>query len=443
MDMYLRQGFISAPFSIYRNLRKLIPGTVLKVGRVSNNIEDYRPRPYWSMADIVQSAVDRPFSGSREEAACELETLLENAVCEQMVADVPVGAFLSGGIDSSTVVAIMQSKSQRPVKTFTIGFRDPSLDEAPYAREVARHLGTEHSELYVDDKEILETLPRIAAAYDEPFADASAIPTFLIAELARQAVTVSLSGDGGDELFCGYGRYQEMERQWRAIERVPLPLRRFAQAGRYLLSYEWRRRLGGALPARDRREFYRSRTSQWGDPAAVQAQSGHCARRSPAYEAPISGLKGSAVFRYLDSMNYLPDDILTKLDRATMASGLEARVPLLDNRIIEFAWRLPPEFLVCGGVGKQVLRDVLSRHVPDRMVDRPKAGFGVPMDSWLRGPLRDWAEDILDPRNLGDSGLFQTRPILSMWQRLKKGGRGFGDILWVVLIFEDWRRRNL
>jgi asparagine synthase (glutamine-hydrolysing) len=399
--------------------------------------------------------VDRPPAEDAE----RLRATLADAVGEQMVADVPLGAFLSGGIDSSTVVALMQAQSDRPVRTFTIGVPEQGYDEAGDAAAVARHLGTDHTQLYVSAEEAMAAITRLPEVYDEPFADSSQIPTLLVSGLAREHVTVSLSGDGGDEMFGGYNRYAWGRAVWRRTGWLPPAVRRAAARGlRALPPAAWERafraagpvlphrmrqrnpgeklhKLAGALEARDVDEMYRSLVSHWRDPGAVVLGAAE-PRADLANGDGISDPTRRMML--LDTQTYLPDDILTKLDRATMAVSLEGRVPYLDHRVVELAWRMPLRMHVSDGVGKRLLRRVLHRYVPPALVERPKWGFGVPTGAWLRGPLRDWAESLLDPHRLRREGFLDPRPIRAAWTDHLSGRRNRQYELWDVLMFQAW-----
>jgi len=462
---YVRHGYVPAPHSIYCGVFKLPPGTVLSAPVTEARTRaPGTPRPYWSLEEIAKEGQARPLSLSPAAAEAELDGLLRDAVGHCMVSDVPLGAFLSGGVDSSTVVALMQAQSSAPVRTFTIGFHEAGYDEAAHAARVARHLGTDHSELYVDDAKARGLVPGLAEMYDEPFADSSQIPTALVSRLARARVTVSLSGDGGDELFGGYNRYvwgRNADRfrtlapapvrggVARAIEAVPLafwdrlfgsglmPRRlRVPQAGDKLY------KLAAILGAPSAAEIYRHIVSLWPQPERLAPGSGEAATRLSAPESwPRLGLAGQMMF--LDAAGYLPDDILVKLDRASMAVGLEARVPLLDHRVVEFAWRLPPDFRLRAGRGKWLLRRVLARYVPPSLTERPKMGFGVPIDSWLRGPLRDWAEALLDETRLRSEGFFDPAPIRRRLAEHLSGRRNWQHALWCILMFQAWKERWL
>jgi asparagine synthase (glutamine-hydrolysing) len=450
--LFLRNSFVPAPLSIYEGVRKLPPGTWLELraggagGLAPGSWPE--PQPYWSLEAAMRAGAERPFAGSEAEAVDALEQLLGQAVEAQMVADVPLGAFLSGGIDSSTVVALMQSRSSRPVHTFTIGFREHGFDEAVHARQVADHLGTDHTELYVSWQDTLSIIPQLPTMYDEPFADASQVPTHIVARLARQRVTVALSGDGGDELFGGYTRYSLGARLWRAVGGVPLPARRLLGRGIAAVPpWVWRgmgqrgarvgdraHKAAGVLAAPGLADVQVSLMSHWPDPSGV-------VRGARMPEPPRRPAAGATVEAMMveDTLSYLPDDILVKVDRAAMAVSLETRVPLLDHRIVEFAWSLPLPLRVRGGTGKWLLRQLLHRHVPRSLVERPKMGFGVPIADWLRGPLRGWAEDLLATDSLAAGGLLEPAPIRERWTAHASGARNWQYALWNVLMFQAWR----
>jgi len=457
---YLRHGYIPAPWSIWQGIFKLTPGCLLRFSVGDVGVLPC-PKQYWSLSDAVFAGKSNPFHGSDKEAIDELERQLRDAVAGQMVADVSLGAFLSGGIDSSTVVALMQTQSSRPVKTFTIGFNEGGYNEAEHARAVARHLGTEHTELYVDAAQAISLIPDLTNIYDEPFGDSSAIPTHLVSRLARQNVSVSLSGDGGDELFAGYERYfnQRGARIWRAARALPAPLRTLAvtlvRSGVFLLlddalnaiNYTLKLSVGRSLSARadliaslancaTREDFYRAMTSQWYPPSLLSRGNFSDLGRPSVHLDLLSNPVEKMMLT--DSLTYLPDDILAKVDRAAMAVGLETRVPMLDHRVVELAWQLPYEMKVRGGQGKWLLRQVLYRHVPREIVDRPKMGFGIPIGEWLRGPLRDWAEDLLDESKLTSHGLFDPKPIRARWEQHIEGRQNWRDSLWLVLMFQAW-----
>lgn len=464
LTLFVRHNYVPAPHSVYQGIRKLPPGTILTVKGSGPSGE--APRPYWSLFRSVEAARADRFQGSEIDAVARLDSLLREAVRGQMVADVPLGAFLSGGIDSSTIVALMQVQSERPVRTFTIGFNEQAYDEAVYAKAIAQHLGTDHTELYVTPEDAMAVIPRLPALYDEPFADSSQIPTFLVAELARRSVTVSLSGDGGDELFGGYNRYFLARSIWRRLGWLPHRLRRalagaitacaprtwdriFA-AARALSPAALRSRqfgdglykLAAILRSESPESIYHRLVSHWEQPDQVVL--GAAEPSTPLTDAAAwPGLEDyTERMMFLDAITYLPDDILVKVDRASMGVSLESRVPLLDHRVVEFAWSLPFSFKVQGAQGKWLLRKVLDRYVPGELVDRPKMGFGVPIDDWLRGPLRDWAESLLDERRLREEGFFHPGPILQKWREHLSGARNWQYLLWDILMFQAWWEAN-
>ncbi len=465
--LLLRHNCIPAPYSIYQGIHKLPPGTILQVdaaGAASSAAVEAlaaRTRTYWSAADV---AARGRLDLSDQDAIGELDRLLRDAVALRMEADVPLGAFLSGGVDSSTVVALMQAQSTRPVETFSIGFHEHAHDEAKYANAVARHLGTEHHELYVSAQDALDVIPSLPTMFDEPFSDSSQIPTYLVSKLARRHVTVSLSGDGGDELFAGYTRYAWGVRLGRWLDAVPRPLReRLAHSlrtrpGRYealagsanrCLPRRLRVRnpgtktglLGWMLGASSMDARYQLLVSHWFDPASVvlhadDPSAALVAAHAPDLTEPVERMM------YSDLVGYLPDDILTKVDRASMAVSLEARVPLLDHRVVEHAWRVPLRQKLRDGESKWLLRQVLYQYVPRGLIDRPKKGFSVPIDGWLRGPLRGWAEALLDARRLREEGYFDPAPIRKMWTDHLAGRVREHHRLWDVLMFQAWLAQN-
>jgi asparagine synthase (glutamine-hydrolysing) len=459
IGMLLRHNCIPAPRSIYRGVRKLLPGAVLTLTAPRESASSLER--YWSAKAVAQEGLRNPFEGSDAEGAAALESLLREAVGLRMVADVPLGAFLSGGVDSSLVVALMQGLSDRPVRTFSIGSHDPTYDEAVYAASVARHLGTEHTELYVTAEDALAVIPNLSRIYDEPFADSSQIPTYLVSAMARRDVTVALSGDGGDELFGGYNRHVWGKRVWNTLRVVPHPARRVIGStlsrvppGRWdsvydalepaiprslrqqMFGYKMNR-LAEVVSSSSPFDLYSRVASHWDDPAEVVRGIEDTPELSPL-TAQEKEWDFTAQMMYRDLITYLPDDILTKIDRASMAVSLEARVPLLDHRVVEFAWRLPLHMKIRGGQSKWLLRQVLYKHVPRELIDRPKSGFGVPLDSWLRGPLRDWAESLLDERRLRDEGFFHPAPIRRKWAEHLSGRSSWQYHLWDVLMFQSW-----
>lgn len=463
LALLLRYAYVPTPYSIHEDIAKLQPGTVLTL---AHGVREPVIRPYWTLNGAVERGLRSPFVGSDAEAVDALEAKLRESVGLQMVADVPLGAFLSGGVDSSTVVALMQAQSARPVRTFTIGFQEKAWNEAVYAKAVASHLGTDHTELYVSREDVLGVVPDLPHCYDEPFADASQIPTILLARLARHHVTVSLSGDAGDEMFGGYSRYFMARALWDRVGRVPAPLRGLAAGGLAGLSpAAWSRLgrpIGGLLPgdlrnrplgvrahqlaellsAREPEDIFHGIVSHWHDPAAVVIG----AIEPPTVFTERTGWPTAAGFEqrmmYLDALSYLPDDVLAKVDRAAMAASLETRVPLLDHRIVEFAWSLPLRLKIRDGRGKWILRQVLDRHVPRDLIERPKIGFGVPLATWLRTGLRDWAEDLLDESRLRQEGFLEPGPIRRKWEEHQSGEQNWHHCLWNVLMFQAWLRAN-
>jgi asparagine synthase (glutamine-hydrolysing) len=447
---YLRLGYVPAPHSIYRGIHKLLPGHIATIGADGQAATAV----FWSLATAAAQGKANPLDFGDGEAGDALEALLGDAVGRRLVADVPLGAFLSGGIDSSAVAAMMRARSNAAVRTYSIGFKEQGFDEAPHARAVAAHLGTEHTELYVSAAEAQGVIPSLPTIFDEPFADSSQLPTYLLSKLTREHVTVALSGDGGDELFAGYTRH----RFARIAGKVPAPLGRALACGLDVAGPALLERLFHILPASRRPRLgadklhkaaalfsaggergYRSLVSAWDDPEAIVR--GAREAKSPIFAADLVRALPDPLDRmqYLDTLTYLPDDILTKVDRASMAVALEVRVPILDHRLVEFAWQLPARFKLRHGKGKWLLRQVLYRHVPKALVERPKTGFAVPIASWLRGPLRAWAEELLSEPRLAEGGLLDPAPIRARWQEHLEGQRNWHTSLWNVLMFQAWR----
>lgn len=441
VSMLLRHNYIPAPWSIYRQIGKVSPGCWLQLNAGQCRIGEMpAQRSYWSAGLVAQEALAEPLSFDHDGAAVDaLEHVLAAAVRRQTIADVPLGAFLSGGIDSSTIVALLQQSSSRPVQTFSIGFDDPRYNEAQHAAAVAAHLGTDHAEHYVSDRDALDLVPTLARVYDEPFADSSQIPTLLVTRMARRHVTVALSGDGGDELFAGYSRYFRAAEWWNRRERVPAVLREPVAAvlnglAPSMPGGERLHRLAQVLGAPHAARFYRDFVSYWKDPSAavIDAEVPNTVFDEPALDGIIPSMT------LLDIQTYLPDDILVKVDRAAMAASLETRVPMLDHYVYAFARRLPMRYLVRDGQGKWLLRQLLYRHVPRELIDRPKKGFSVPLAQWLRGPLCDWAQALLDPVRLREGGLFHPAPIQRKWQEHVSGRRDWSTHLWSILMVQAW-----
>ena len=451
LALYMRHNCIGGEHSIYQGIHKLLPGHLLTLAAGQT---EPRVRAWWSVSEVAQRGVAQPFAGSPAQAVDALEALLTSAVGQQMVADVPLGAFLSGGVDSSTVVALMQAQSTRPVKTFSIGFDEAGYNEAEHAKAVAQHLGTDHTELYVSAQQACDVIPKLPTLYAEPFADSSQIPTYLVSQLARQHVTVSLSGDAGDELFCGYNRYQMTARLWGKLQRVPKSLRLTAAAaitavpparwdsmGRFLAVARLGDKLhkGAALLGHTTvAELYHGMVSHWPESDALVLGAHEPATVLTGSQPTLQGLNEVERMMALDMLSYLPDDILTKVDRAAMGVSLETRVPMLDHRVVEFAWSLPLDYKLRGGVTKWALREVLYRHVPRSLIERPKMGFGVPIETWLRGPLRDWAENLLGESRLRQEGFLNPAPIRQKWTEHLSGQRNWQHHIWDVLMFQAW-----
>ena len=475
LKLFMRFAYIPQPWSIFEGIWKLPSGSYVQFhlnstpfpqGRkeTGNCLPEGRGdvKAYWSLREVAERGLDAPFLGSDSQAVEALEALLKQSIRGQMLADVPLGAFLSGGVDSSTVVALMQELSLRPVQTFTIGFHETEYNEARYASAVAAHIGTDHTELYVTPREAMDVIPQLSRLYDEPFADSSQIPTHLVCQLARRHVTVALSGDGGDELFVGYNRYFLASRIWRRIRLLPSPIRRLGASliqmvppeawnrmlnvGRRLfpqrlfmqLSGDKLHKLAGLLDIEVETAIYQYFVSYWPTEEAIML----------GIEEPITPVNDMAQWldcmdfehrmMYLDAITYLPDDILVKVDRAAMAISLETRVPLLDHRVVEFVWSLPLSMKIQAGQGKRLLRHILYKYVPQTLIERPKMGFGVPISQWLRKPLKNWAEDLLSEQRLRRESLLNPVPIRRKWQEHLSGRRNWAHLLWNVLMFEEW-----
>ena len=457
--LYLRHNYVPAPYSIYTGIKKVIPGTIVTIRE--GRFDAPETTVYWSPLEVTSSAVAHPSHASDDEALDQLDALLRRTIRDEMVADVPLGAFLSGGVDSSLLVALMQAQSARPVKTFTIGFNEAAFNEATHAKAVAAHLGVDHTELYVTPDEAMSVIPRMPATYDEPFADSSQIPTFLVARLARQHVTVSLSGEGGDELFGGYNRYFWGDRLWRRLRQIPRPVRgTLGRSLRALSPDSWdaiAHGMRGVIPKRYRvvtpghkvhkaatflgaasaDDMYRAAMTHWPDPQAMtRTKEPHTALTTAASWPPFDNVVQRMM--YFDLVSELPDDILVKVDRAAMAVSLESRAPFLDHRVVEFAWRLPVHQKIRNGEGKWILRTLLYRYVPRTLIERPKMGFGVPIDTWLRGPLRAWAADLLAPDRLRREGVFTPEIVTKAWDDHQRGTHNNAHLLWGLLMFQAW-----
>jgi len=469
LRIFVSRAYIPAPLSIYRGIFKLPPAAILTVGAEGLRRRLAEPpaegkrggiglRYYWSYRETVRAGLREPIADERD-AIDELESVLGRAIADQSVADVAVGAFLSGGIDSSTVIALYQQNSPRPVSTFTIGFENRAYNEAPFARSIAERLGTIHHEYILSEADALATIPLLPQMYDEPFADSSQIPTFLVSRAARSKVTVALTGDGGDELFSGYNRHFVAPRLWERLRRIPRPLRALAEPLSRLPA-SWFDRAGALLPghgqaglgariqkglrlsasARSVDDIYGGFLDEWNSsPSPVLGASGE----PPGWDLDVGeGAPAAVRMMYSDATSYLPDDILCKVDRASMACSLETRVPFLDHRVAQLAARIPVEHKIAGKQGKAILRKLLYRHLPASLFDRPKAGFAVPVGVWLRGPLRDWAEDLLEPSRMSAEGWFDAAMVGSRWRDHLDGRRDSTQALWAILMFQAWLREQ-
>ena len=460
LALFMRYGYVPLPHSIWRGVRKLLPGSYLTITVDTPVAVSPAPTFYWRARDVAVAGVRTDLDDRA--AADELDLLLRRSVERQMVADVPLGAFLSGGVDSSTIVALMQAQSARPVRTFSIGFTESGYDEAAHAKAVAAHLGTDHTEFYVAPSDALAVIPRLPEMFDEPFGDSSQIPTHLVAAMARRHVTVSLSGDGGDELFGGYNRYFWGRAIWRCMGPLPRTMRH--TVGLFLAAVSptaWDRigrilphgmrqptlgdrlhKLANVIDVADTDELYRRLVSQHREPGPLVIGGSETAiwadGEIAAFAEHARGGDFTERMMFQDLVGYMADDILTKVDRASMAISLETRMPLLDHRLVEFAWTLPLHMKIRHGHGKWLLRQVLNRYVPKQLIERPKQGFGIPLDSWLRGPLRDWAESLLDEGRLRREGFLHSQPIRQKWAEHLSGRRNWAYLLWNVLMFQAW-----
>jgi len=459
LALYIRHNYVPGPWSIYKEARKLPPASLMRIVAGADGLKFESPVEYWSARSFYERATPREQIPD-EEAIERLDVLLRDAVRTRMIADVPLGAFLSGGIDSSLIVALMQAQSSRRIDTFTIGFSEDAYDEAPHAKAVAAHLGTNHTEAYVSAEEALASIPLMPAMFDEPFSDSSQIPTYLVSKATRRHATVALSGDGGDELFCGYTRYLKWRRVWGKISRIPGPLQKLASWGiRALPPGAWNvfaapltslmgqsarskgemlHKLASVLGTNNPGLLYREFVTHWDHPSKLVLGSTEPATVITAGGGPTDIDEFTQRMMLIDILTYLPDDILAKVDRASMAVSLETRAPILDHRVVEFAAGLRLEHKLRNGETKWILRRVLERYVPRTMFERPKMGFGIPLDSWLRGPLRDWAEDLLSESRLRSGGYFDPAPVRRLWlDHLARKTDG-QYLLWDVLMFQAW-----
>ena len=459
--LYLRYCYIPTPYSIYKDIYKLLPGHYIQFPFFQSHadLRSVKPISYWNLAEVVSKGATNPFIGNDEDAITALDKQLRNAIALQMVADVPLGAFLSGGVDSSAIVALMQAQSTRPVKTFSIGFNEAGYNEAGYAKAVAQHLGTDHIEQYVSPQEARQVIPQLGRIYDEPFADSSQIPTFLISKMAHKHVKVSLSGDGGDELFCGYNRYALAD-IWNKIETIPFGVRKMAGYSiKQLSPLTWDKIFGWLgkflkLPSnmgekleklstrfvdvRSIEDLYYSLVSGISNPEDVVVGSKEPATWLINQGESIQHLNPKLQMMYLDAMTYLPDDIFVKVDRASMFNSLETRAPFLDHRVIDLVWSLPISMKMRKGTSKWILRQILYKYVPKDLIERPKMGFGIPVGRWLRGPLKDWAEGLLNESRIKQEGFFNSKFVHLRWQEHLSGKRDWFYFLWAILMFQEW-----
>jgi asparagine synthase (glutamine-hydrolysing) len=460
--LLMRNNCIPAPYSIYCGISKLPAGCLLEV---SCSKPEASPTRYWSVQEVAAQGLASRAGLQEKDLLEELEQLLRSAVRQQMISDVPLGAFLSGGVDSSLIVALMQSQSAKPVRTFTIGYGEAEYNEAVHAAAVAQHIGTEHTELYVTAEQAMEVIGRLPSVYCEPFSDSSQIPTLLVSQLARQHVTVALTGDAGDELFGGYNRHIRAEQSWQRISRIPIGVRKLASASLTGISPRLLNAVGGSLqrllpPSRRQaylgdklqkvaaalgsastEELYLKLVSHWDEPSKIVVGAREPSTSTLDSSAAVSGLSSAERMMLLDILTYLPDDNLAKVDRAAMSVSLETRVPMLDHRVVEYAWKLPLFMKIRGHVGKWALRQILYRYVPKELIERPKMGFSVPIASWLRGPLREWAEELLDPARLTREGYLHPQPIRRAWKQHLEG-RNLQYPLWDVLMFQMWLEQS-
>ena len=451
LSNYLKNNYVGSDYSIYQGISKLKPGCLLTVSRER---PAHRVSEWFSTISLAEKGVNNRYNKSAESAVNELERLLSDSVNRQMVSDAPLGAFLSGGVDSSTIVSLMQKNSSQRVKTFSIGFNENEYNEAEHAKLVAKHLCTEHSDLYVSAKNALDVIPNLPNIYSEPFADSSQIPTFLLSKLASTDVKVCLSGDAGDELFSGYNRYRFTNLIWKKIKLFPIPLRKLA--ARFILSIPEKNwdyigkafsysRLGDKLykgsfllDKQTVNELYNSLISFWHDPNGLLEETGDlCQQKDEVMSIHWTANDIEKMMLY-DIVGYLPDDILTKVDRASMSVGLETRIPFLDPDIVQFAWSLPLDFKIRRGATKWPLRQILYKYVPKNLIERPKMGFGVPLGAWLRGPLREWGESLIDKNKIKNEGFFKPEIIERKWLEHQTGTRNWQYQLWGVLMFQAW-----
>ncbi len=464
MTLQLRHNCIPAPYSIYKNIFKLLPGHYLEMKQsdLKNKLLPSANK-YWSLIDKAIYGNNNQLILNDFNIQRDLEGILKNSVKKQMLSDVPLGAFLSGGIDSSTIVALMQSQSSTPIKTFTIGFSESDYSESENAKKIANHLGTNHTELYLSSKIALDVIPKLPEIYDEPFSDSSQIPTYLLSQLTKQHVKVAISGDGGDELFCGYNRYIISKKLEGIMSSIPINIRRILSSGLKAVSPQnWNKiskfvpflrkyknfgdkiyKSANSLEAKNLYELYYNLCSHWKNPSDVIINGKEPGTLLNVFKPELYGLNNQQQMMALDSITYLPDDILVKVDRASMASSLETRLPFLDHKLIEYVYKIPHSLKFRNGQGKWILKQILNQHVPKNLTDRPKMGFGVPIDEWLRKPLRDWAENLLSDKKLEQEGYFNSKPIRTKWKQHLIGKKNWQFELWDILMFQAWLDKNI
>jgi len=463
ISLQLQYNYIPAPYSIYKDIYKLLPGHYLQL-KEDDLKKNLLPcsKSYWSLTEHAINGNKNHLKLCENDIQKGLEEYLLSSVKKQMISDVSLGAFLSGGIDSSTIVAMMQSQSNNPIKTFTIGFSENNFSEAPYAKKIANYLGTDHTELFVSPKKAMEVIPNLSTIYDEPFSDPSQIPTFLVSQLAKQHVKVALSGDGGDELFCGYGRYITSKKFWNLFSLMPITFRKILASGiRSISPQDWTnisKFLPGLntysnfgdkvhkgvniLEAKTLYDLYYTLNTQWHNSTEIVINSKEQGTLMTSLKPELLGLDSQQQMMALDSITYLPDNILVKVDRAAMASSLETRAPFLDHKLLEYTWKIPQSLKLKNGQGKWILKKILNQYVPNDLTDRPKMGFGIPIETWLRGPLRDWAEDLLNEERLNQEGYFNPKVIRDKWNEHISGKRNWKSSLWSVLMFQSWIDSN-
>jgi asparagine synthase (glutamine-hydrolysing) len=463
LSLYLKYDYVPAPFSIYQGIKKLPQASYIKIKMNSGRWDSKQildPIKYWSLKEVALSGQSNASKKNNEYRLIDkLDDVLSKSIEQQMISDVPLGAFLSGGVDSSLVASLMQKNSMNKIQTFTVGFNERSYNEAEYAKKVALHLGTEHTELYISPEQAINVIPKLPLIYDEPFADSSQIPTFLVSEMAKKHVTVAISGDGGDELFGGYNRYTMACKIWKIVEKTPFFVRKALSKGITSVTPKIWDNLGNSIPqkfnvahpgdkaykfadillASEISDVYDRLVSHWEHSCDVVIGCNNI--NKPIYESHFTNDEHNMMF--FDSVSYLPDDILTKVDRASMASSLETRVPFLSHKVVEFAWNLPLDVKIRDSKGKWIVRKVLDNYVPNKLIDRPKMGFGIPIDSWLRGPLKDWAESLLDESRLKNEGFFHPEPIRKIWAEHLSEKRNWHHHLWSILMFQAWLEQQV